>query len=278
VRGADFSGALARLRFRAEYLWIRAAVARYERIAYTRADALLVNYESVRRLIDSRYGIGERCLLIPYSSESSLEEGAETTAREIPDAIARLSPPDAPLIVAVSRHDPRKGVDVLLAALRLLRHRGVPFRACLVGEGSMLAAHRSIAARAGFGESVVLTGLVPDTAPYLAAADVFVLPSRREQSGSLALIEALQAGLPVIASGVDGLLEDLRDGTDALLVAPGDAESLALALERLIGDRALREALAAEGRRTFARRFSPDAFGSALVDLYAMFGVAPQRG
>jgi glycosyltransferase involved in cell wall biosynthesis len=142
----------------------------------------------------------------------------------------------------------------------------------------MLAAHRSIAARAGFGESVVLTGLVPDTAPYLAAADVFVLPSRREQSGSLALIEALQAGLPVIASGVDGLLEDLRDGTDALLVAPGDAESLALALERLLGDRALREALAAEGRRTFARRFSPDAFGSALVALYAMFGVAPHRG
>jgi glycogen(starch) synthase len=116
---------------------------------------------------------------------------------------------------------------------------------------------------------------VESTTPYLACADLFALPSREEQSGSLAVIEALQDGLPVVASGVDGLLEDLTDGEDALLVPPGNAAALAAALERLLGDPGLRRRLGGCGRATFEARFSPEAVAGALRDLYGGLGIEP---
>jgi glycosyltransferase involved in cell wall biosynthesis len=116
---------------------------------------------------------------------------------------------------------------------------------------------------------------VPDPYPYLERADVFVLPSRSEQSGSLALLEALQAGCAVVASRVDGIPEDVANGGSALLVEPGDAGALAGALARLLGDPDLRRRLAAGARRRFEERFSASAFAAALGKVYADLGVVP---
>ena len=79
----------------------------------------------------------------------------------------------------------------------------------------------------GLDRSVAQPGYVSDVAPYLSAADIFVLPSLSECSGSVSVLEALRAGKPVIASACDGLPEDLLDGQDSLLVAPGDVGALA---------------------------------------------------
>src|SRR6202044_2268184 len=133
-----------------------------------------------------------------------------------------------------------KGIDVLLRALASLRAAGVPLRACLVGGGPQLGEHRRQIVELGLGGTVVCAGVVESVAPYLGCADVFVLPSREEQSGSLALVEALRAGLLVVASGVDGILEDLADGEDGLLVPPGNAAALAAALRRVLADAPLR--------------------------------------
>jgi len=192
--------------------------------------------------------------------------------------LAALEPAGAPLIVAVARHDPRKGWEVLLAALDLLRRQGVPYRACLLGGGRLLAEDRSRARRLGLGASVALPGEVPDPFPYLERAEIFVLPSRAEQSGSLALLEALQAGCAVVASAVDGIPEDVVDGESALLVPPGDPAALAGALARLLAAPALRRRLAAGARRLFAARFSAPAFTAALGEVYAELGVMPRRG
>jgi glycosyltransferase involved in cell wall biosynthesis len=100
-----------------------------------------------------------------------------------------------------------------------------------------------------------------------------VLPSRHEQSGSLALIEALQAGLPVVSSGCDGIPEDVTDGEDALLVEPGDARALAAALLRVLTDAELRKTLGRRARQTFERRFSADRVVAALRELSAELGL-----
>jgi glycosyltransferase involved in cell wall biosynthesis len=179
------------------------------------------------------------------------------------------------MIVAISRHDARKGVDILLHALARLRQQGVQFRACLVGGGSLLVLHRRLAVRLRLDDVTTVVGPVPDSYPYLADADVFVLPSLEEGSGSLSLLEALQAGVAVVASRVDGIPEDVTDGDTALLVAPGDATALADAIERLLADDSLREGIARRGRRAFEARFSPDLFSAALGRTYAELGVAP---
>jgi glycosyltransferase involved in cell wall biosynthesis len=117
---------------------------------------------------------------------------------------------------------------------------------------------------------------VPLHAPHLArAADVFVLPSLGEGSGSLALVEALRAGRPVVASACDGIPEDVTDGESALLVKPRRVDELAAALARLLTDGAPRRHLARGARAALAARFSPEDFVEALRATYAGLGVAP---
>jgi glycosyltransferase involved in cell wall biosynthesis len=267
-------GLRARLSYAGQHVWKRYVVNHYERRGYEESALVLVNYESVRRLLLEHYRIEATCRKVPYTSESAFqEEPAGGSSEPQHAALAALRPSDAPLLVTVARHEPNKGLDVFLHALARLREAGVPFRACLVGAGRLLDAHRRLARTLGLGATTVVAGFVPDPRAYLREADVFVLPSRHEQSGSLALIEALQAGLPVVASSCDGLPEDVTDGHDALLVEPGDASALAAGLRRLLTEADLRQALGRRARETFERRFSADTLVAALRDIYAELGL-----
>lgn len=244
------------------------ATAGFERRGYGGADLVLVNYESVRRILEARHGEGLRIRRVSYAPESAFEAPRGGDSR-LPDALRPLEAASGPLVVAVSRHDPRKGVDVLLEALALLAARGTPFRACLVGAGPLLERHRALAARLSLAGRVALPGYVPDAFELLRRADVYVLPSRTEQSGSLALLEAFQAGRACVASSCDGIPEDVTDGGDGVLVPPGDAEALAAALAALLADPARRARLGAGARATYESRFSPEAFARALAGVYA---------
>jgi glycosyltransferase involved in cell wall biosynthesis len=189
-----------------------------------------------------------------------------------PAVIAGLTPRAAPLILSVSRHDPRKGVDILLKALARVRANGGLFRACLTSGGMLLTEHRRLAAKLGILDCVALPGWVPDPYPYLRHADIFALPSLQEASGAFSLLEALQAGAAVVASNVDGIPEDVTDGDSALLVEPGQVDQLSRALGRLLTDPDLRNRLRRRAREVFVERFSAETFASALRDLYAGLG------
>jgi glycosyltransferase involved in cell wall biosynthesis len=116
---------------------------------------------------------------------------------------------------------------------------------------------------------------VSDVVPYLRHSDIFVLPSLEEGSGSESVLEAMQAGVPVVASGVDGIPEDLTDGVEALLVQPGDAESLRRPLERLLASAGLRAELGAAARRRYEECFSPPIVIEALRAFYGELGLVP---
>lgn len=264
-------GLLERMHAECEFLWKKFVLDRYERRGYISAKSVLVNYESVRRILVSSYGDGmeSKIRLAPYTSEGALRENGRAAELELPESISDLEFEDAPLLLSVSRHDPRKGLDVFLHALARLRQSGNRFRACLVGGGPLLASHRQLARSLGLGGTVAIPGFVADVSAYLQHANLFVLPSLEEGSGSLSLIEALQAGVAVVASGVDGIPEDVTDGYDALLVPPNNVEELAAALRRAIMDQELRERLGQNGRETFCRRFSADRFIAMLGYFYS---------
>jgi glycosyltransferase involved in cell wall biosynthesis len=251
----------------------RHVVDRVERRACLEAAAVLVNYDAVARQLRAAYGDTVRWRKVPYASESAFLARSGDSPR--PASWRALRPAEAPVVLAVSRHDPRKGLDVLLRAFAALRIRGVPFRGSLVGGGPLLGASRRLAGRLGLDGQVVVEGFVPDPRPYLAHADAFAVPSIREGSGSLSLVEALEAGLPVVASACDGIPEDVDDGRSALLTPPGDVEALAAALARLLTDGGLRAALGRGAREVHARRFSVTAFVAALGAVYADLGCPP---
>lgn len=262
ARGAGGARALHRAMFRAERLWIESVVRRQERRAYRDARLVLVNYDSVRRRLLAEHGPGAETRMAPYCAESAFLDPA-------PGPVGAAPPPEEALIVSVSRHDPRKGVDVLIRALAALRGRGVRFRACIVSGGPLLASHRRLVEQLGLADAATLTGWVEDPRPYFRRAGIFVLPSLQEGSGSLSLLEAMQAGAAIVASNVDGIPEDVADGEGALLVAPGDADALSHTLERAIASPELRLALGRNARAAYAARFSPDAFAAALGRVYA---------
>jgi glycosyltransferase involved in cell wall biosynthesis len=276
VRGLSKShGLIQRVVHELELIWVRQMVAPLEKKGYFNSRLVLVNYEAVRQHLIATYDIGDKIRKLPYSPETAFRQpsGGFTRRFTVSDRVFRTG--GVPLVVAVSRHDPRKGVDVLLRALARLKETGVPFRACLVGDGPLISSHRRLAEQLGLGGVATIVGPVSDSYSYLEHADVFVLPSLEEGSGSLSLLEALQAGVACVASNIDGIPEDVVDGETALLVPPGKPVELAEAIEQLIGNATLRSEIAERGRRTFETRFSAEPFTAALRQTYAELGVLP---
>lgn len=249
----------------AELAWIRLAVNRLEEAGYRRSDFAVTNYNSVQRLLASSYG-PRPMVKLSYAPETAFVDDSPVPRPAVPLPAGN---PAAPLIVAASRHDPRKALHVLIEALGLLRGRNVDFRACLLGGGPLLGFHRDLVARLGLDDRVVVTGNVPDPRAFLEQADVFALPSLEEGSGSMSLLEAMQSRLAPVVSAVDGLPEDVESGVNGLLVPPGDAAALAGALERLLCDDALRRRLASAARATYETRFAAQRLVDDLGNLYA---------
>jgi glycosyltransferase involved in cell wall biosynthesis len=258
-----------------DYPWALTALQVCERTIIRGSQLLISNYRSVQRMVEARYGRELPIRLIPYCSEYAFLRNREDRPAA-PVELESFADSGAPLIVSVSRHDPRKGLATLLRALAELRSAGVRFRACLVSGGELIEAHRRLSVRLGLSDCVMITGWVDDPFAFLTHADIFALPSDQEGSGSVALLEALQAARPaVVASEIDGIVEDVANGQSALLVTPGDDCALAAALRRLIEDAALRKRLAFDGHRIYRERFSAEAMTSALEDLYSNLGFPP---
>ena len=121
--------------------------------------------------------------------------------------------------------------------------------------------------RCGLADVVELLGTRDDVPDLLAAADAFVLSSDSEGL-PMSVLEAMAAGLPVVASAVGGVGEAVIDGDTGLLVPPGDAGALGRALRRVVSDAELRSRLGHAGRRRAEREFGVDAFRRAHLELY----------
>ncbi|MEO8605424.1 MAG: glycosyltransferase family 4 protein [bacterium] len=161
----------------------------------------------------------------------------------------------------------RKGIDVLLDALAGLRARGARPRLWVAGDGPERQALAAQARALALDDQVTWLGRRDDVADLLAASDIFALPSRAEGLG-VAALEAMGAGLPVVASAVGGLADAVVDERCGLLVAPGDAVALGAALERLLHEPELRARLGAAGPARLADGFLPEQMVAAYERLY----------
>jgi len=179
------------------------------------------------------------------------------------DVRRSLGIPDGAAVVGtVGRLDEIKRQDDLIRALSRLGGDGPAPHLLLVGDGPALGPLRSLAEGAGLGRRVHFVGYQERPGRYLAAMDVFALPSRSEGM-PLAVLEAWAAGLPVVASRVGGLPELAGDGA-AILVEPGDVPALAGSLGEVLADPARARELGMAGRERVATLFGLD----VMVDSY----------
>jgi glycosyltransferase involved in cell wall biosynthesis len=152
-------------------------------------------------------------------------------------------------VLYVGRLSEEKGVLELVEAAR-----GLPLR--VIGDGPLR-------------DRVPSEGFVPpaELGAWYERAAIVCAPSRREGYG-VVVREAMAWGRPVVATAVGGLRDAVEDGVTGLLVPPGDVAALRAALERLLGDSALRARLGAAGRETAQRGYSFHAAAAALASMY----------
>lgn len=170
---------------------------------------------------------------------------------------------DRPLVLTPARLDAQKGHRFLFEAIA-----EVPDAIfVLAGEGPERESLEALAAQLGISERVRFLGRREDVPQLLAACDVFALPSLYEGS-SLAVLEAMAVGVPVVSSAIGGTDELIEDGESGLLVPPGDAAALAAALRRVLGDGELRRRLAARARERVERDLTRERMAVRVTGVY----------
>jgi glycosyltransferase involved in cell wall biosynthesis len=217
------------------------------------ADSVIAITESLRRFTVDEVGVpAAKVETIHYG----LDDLPQAWGENPPDAVPR----EARVLLAVARLTPQKGVDVAVRALPSL-----PADAVLVvlGEGPERPALQQLARELGVEERVFLPGRVPDVAAWLRRATLLVHPARWEGFG-LGVLEAMLAGLPVVASRVSSLPEVVVDGETGLLVPPDDAQALAAAT----ADALARHDLGPAGRERALRDFSVARMADRTVAVY----------
>ncbi|MBI4132367.1 MAG: glycosyltransferase family 4 protein [Candidatus Sungbacteria bacterium] len=176
---------------------------------------------------------------------------------------------NGPMIITVSRLVPKNGVDILIRAVAQIR-KSVPDVYChILGSGPERPRLEELARRLGVGPAVTFLGSVPyaDLPRYLAAADVFVRPARSEGMGN-AFVEALAAGLPIVGTPVEGILDIIEDGRTGLFARVDDPADVAEKTLRLLRDVPLSRRIADAGRAMVRERFSWDAIAAGYKEAF----------
>jgi glycosyltransferase involved in cell wall biosynthesis len=239
-----------------------------------RVDTIVTNAAALRDEATA-HGVVARWEVIPSGVDVERFRGGPSAA----EAKERLGlDPRRPVVGTIGRLEERKRQDHLLIAARAMvaQANGDAPQVLLVGDGPLRSALEAYAASLGIARNVHFTGSVADVRTALAAMDVFVLPSGAEGMSN-ALLEAMAAARPVVATSVGGTGEVLEDGRNGILVAPGDVTALAGHVLGLIRNPARAVFLGAAARRSVGEKFGARAMVTRLEDLYATRLAARQR-
>lgn len=237
------------------------------------------------RLIEKR--IVDHAALMHYTSEQERLEaellGVRTRAVVIPNALPPFHGPargtfrsqypqidGRPIVLFLSRIDPKKGLDLLLHAFGTVKEQGVDAVLVVAGDAASPYASelQALGAALGLQQDVIWTGFLHGDAKnaLLADSDVFVLPSHSENFG-IAVAEAMAAGLPVVVSDQVAIAGDVARA-NAGRVVTRDPQAIAAAIVELLGSEAMRRTAGRGGRQLAADTYSEAAVTARIVDAY----------
>ncbi len=230
-----------------------------ERFGMTRAGRIIVVSRALGTTLE-RMGIARDRIRVVANGVPPNREAAD------------WRPPSARWTIGVvALFRPRKGIEVVLEAVQLLRRRGYDVGVRAVGPFEHEAYRQSVlelAQQLNVHEYVEWVGFSHDVRAELQRVDLFAFPSVLGEGAPMALIEALAAGLPVVASAVEGVTEVLDPEGAGILVKPGMPAELADAIASLIDRPEAAEAMARLGRARHADRYSEDAMARSVLDIY----------
>lgn len=251
---APHGGLLERMIRRLAYRLLDVTVAR-------KASRLVSLYEAQRREFIERWSIpGERIKLIPNGVRLLTSCGEPSHESRVRAFVSQFGN----YCLFVGRLEPRKGVDILIEALR---DETIP--AWIIGDGPWCGSIAARVAALGMSERVRLGGFVEPAslAAYYESARLFVLPSRSE-SFPLSVLEAMSMGIPVVVSRVGAMEELVEENRCGLVVNPSDPKDLKEKILLLMGDPKLAQELGANGREAVLSKYAWNAIAQSHRSLY----------
>lgn len=242
-----------------------------------RADAVCVLSESLGRSLGIRLAIPpHKVHVIPNGVDTDAADAALREGRAGARSHFGLSPADM-VVAAVGRLHRQKGFSTLLEAFRPFALEHPRGRLIVAGEGPERTVLEEKAGALGIAPQVTFLGGLPSTWPLLAAADIFVLSSLYEGMPN-ALLEAMAARLPVVATDRGAVPDMIVDGREGFIVPPEDPAALQAALDRLAWSADLRRTMGDRGRHRVEEDFRPEAVIEKLDRLYGKLLVDGETG
>ncbi|MFA5794745.1 MAG: glycosyltransferase family 4 protein [Candidatus Brocadiia bacterium] len=173
-----------------------------------------------------------------------------------------------PILGVIGRLSPEKGQEYLLKAISILKPQYPQINLLVVGDGGQRKYLHSVSEQLQITSLVTFTGLVENIHPFVSKMDIVVLPSLYESFG-LVLLEAMAMKKPVIASNVNGIPEIVENGKSGILVAPRDAQALAVAIQKLIDNPVLANTMGQNGFDRFIKLFTRE---QMIVKIKTIYG------
>jgi len=220
--------------------------------------------QHVKGFVESQEGIRPEKTALVYNGTGRFFEDAAND----PLVISEKLTDDDFVIVSVGSLVKNKGHHVLIEAVRILSLEGPAIKVLIAGDGPQRSVLQDLVERCGLSSTVMFVGIVKDVRQVLGAADIFVLPTVHREGLSLAVLEAMQHGLPVIASRIGGVPELVDDGATGILVTPNDPHILAQAICTLAHDNKLRCQMGESGRNKIDRLFRVERMVAQIEFLY----------
>jgi len=212
-----------------------------------KADLIIVNYQSTQNILIRQFKLKKYKF---FHSSFFLE----TEKTEVPGPMSQKLP--RTFILTVVRHDPRKGINILLHAYKILIDKGYKIPLVIVGTGELFKANIKLAFRLGISSWVKFLGYVRDTTPLMKKAKLFCLPSLEEGAGSIAINEAMMYGLPIVSTNIDGISEDIINKKNGILFKAGNSNDLAMQIKYLLDNPNCANTLGKTARKIYSEKFT----------------------
>lgn len=231
---------------------------RFDRWSLPRADLLVTVCQAFAQELAEVNRIPREHIRVQHNSIRPRALAAKSEADSVRHDLALQ---DRRVVLSIGRLSAEKAHADLIAAFQRLATGNC--KLVIVGDGPERENLESLASS----QEIVFTGQIAGVDPIYAAADVFVLPSHSEGSPNV-LLEAMAAGVPIVATAVGGVPEMVQNEKSALLVPPNNPSALAAAIDRLLNDRDLAVRLTKEARELVLQNHSPEHYAGSLIDIY----------
>jgi len=240
---------------------------RVDRWSLPAADHLITVCQAFARELASNTGVSPTKISVLHNSIRPQPLATDAEAQALRSAFGIVN--DERVVLAVGRLSKEKAhIDLIAAFARLLKaNPEIKCKLIIAGEGPERVSLEAAAESFGCKAKVIFAGQVTDVRAFYAAADAFALPSHSEGSPNV-LLEAMAAGLPIVATEVGGVPEMVEQNQSALLVPANGPTALAGAISRVLTDQDLAQRLTTNASKLVATRYTPEKYVRSMMGIY----------